>query len=410
MKKLLIISLLWAGFPVWGSAQDLAAYQRIAEDQNPGLKAHYAAFEAALQQLPQVSSLPDPMLSMSAFGRMTETRTGPQQARFSLMQTFPWFGTLAAKKDAAALAAEAKYMAYLDARNALRYQVRAAYYPLYELEQMIAHHHATIDILASLKQLATVRFQNGKGDMTDVIRTELMTNDFRAEVNIMHEKRRVLAATFNQLLGRDSGAEVRVEDSLEFADTPYTQLADTALAGTPRLLEYDKLTAAAHSQEIAARKSGMPMLGLGLDYIAVGKRTDALPIDNGQDVIMPMLTVSLPIFRKKYVAAQQEARFMQSSYAARKQETENGLRTEWEAAQFERSQAVQLVRLYEAQVMQTQQLMDLMQVAYANNETAFEEILRTQQQLLNYQIAREGALTDFFTAQSKLEYLTAQAE
>jgi outer membrane protein, heavy metal efflux system len=46
---------------------------------------------------------------------------------------FPWFGTLKAQGDAAALLAEAKYQSFLDARNQLFYQVAAAYHPLYEL-------------------------------------------------------------------------------------------------------------------------------------------------------------------------------------------------------------------------------------------------------------------------------------
>ena len=44
-------------------------------------------------------SLPDPTFTVSAFGRMIETRVGTQEARFSVMQMFPWFGTLEAKEN-----------------------------------------------------------------------------------------------------------------------------------------------------------------------------------------------------------------------------------------------------------------------------------------------------------------------
>lgn len=73
-------------------------YVQVAEKNNPGLKAKYAAFEAAIQQIPQVSSLEDPTFTVAAFGQMVETRVGQQMARLSLSQMFPWFGTLAAKK------------------------------------------------------------------------------------------------------------------------------------------------------------------------------------------------------------------------------------------------------------------------------------------------------------------------
>src|SRR5690606_9216776 len=57
------------------------------------------------------------------------------------------------------------------------------------------------------------------------------------------------------------------------------------------------------------RKMGYPMLGLGLQYMVVGKNNDpmfAMGDMNGKDMIMPMLSLSLPIFRKKYDARQKE--------------------------------------------------------------------------------------------------------
>src|SRR5690606_3820876 len=75
-------------------SQSLDDYLKEAAENNPVLKADYAGFEAALQKAPQVASLPDPTLTVSAFGRMIETRLGAQEARFSLTQMFPWFGTL----------------------------------------------------------------------------------------------------------------------------------------------------------------------------------------------------------------------------------------------------------------------------------------------------------------------------
>ncbi|GIV37827.1 MAG: hypothetical protein KatS3mg032_2206 [Cyclobacteriaceae bacterium] len=99
------------------SGQPLETYYRMAAENNPALRAAYLEAEAAVQQVAQVSALPDPEISVSAFGRMIETRLGPQMAIFSLSQMFPWFGTLKAKNTAAARVAEARYKAYLNMRN-----------------------------------------------------------------------------------------------------------------------------------------------------------------------------------------------------------------------------------------------------------------------------------------------------
>ena len=41
------------------------------------------------------------------------------------------------------------------------------------------------------------------------------------------------------------------------------------------------------------------MIGLGLDYINVEERPNMDFSDNGKDIVMPMVSVSIPIFNKK---------------------------------------------------------------------------------------------------------------
>ncbi len=130
MKLILLLLPLWG---LGGFSQTLDDYLQTAAENNPKLKSSYAQFEAAMQQAPQVSSLPDPTLTMSAFGRMIETRLGAQEARFSLSQMFPWFGTLQAKEDASVLMAEAKFQNYLDLRNQLFFEIKSVYAELYAI-------------------------------------------------------------------------------------------------------------------------------------------------------------------------------------------------------------------------------------------------------------------------------------
>jgi hypothetical protein len=54
------------------------------------------------------------------------------------------------------------------------------------------------------------------------------------------------------------------------------------------------------------KKMSYPMLGVGLQYSVIGKRMDmghaGLPVTemNGMDMIMPMVSISLPLYRSKY--------------------------------------------------------------------------------------------------------------
>ncbi|MDZ7689755.1 MAG: hypothetical protein U5K69_01120 [Balneolaceae bacterium] len=76
----------------------LEAHLQTAAQNNPALKASFNHYLAALEQVPQVNALPDPELAFGYFISPIETRVGPQTARFSLSQMFPWFGTLDARE------------------------------------------------------------------------------------------------------------------------------------------------------------------------------------------------------------------------------------------------------------------------------------------------------------------------
>ena len=80
-------------------AQTLDDYFKIASENNPELQKKYKDFEMAMKKIPQVSSLPDPNLSIGVFISPVETRVGPQIAKVSLSQMFPWFGTLKANEN-----------------------------------------------------------------------------------------------------------------------------------------------------------------------------------------------------------------------------------------------------------------------------------------------------------------------
>jgi cobalt-zinc-cadmium efflux system outer membrane protein len=73
------------------SAQhDLDVYLQSAAENNPGLKAKFKEYMAALEVIPQVGALPDPTLALGYFISPVETRVGPQRLKISAAQMFPW--------------------------------------------------------------------------------------------------------------------------------------------------------------------------------------------------------------------------------------------------------------------------------------------------------------------------------
>lgn len=391
-----------------GFAQTLDDYFRIAAENNPGLQAEYKAFEAAMQKVPQVNTLPDPTFSFGYFLSPVETRVGPQRAKLSLTQMFPWFGTLKAHGNAATLLAEARYQAFLDARNRLYFQVAAAWYPLYELNKWRQIEQENIDILESYKAIATIKFENGRGSMVDVLRVDIMLNDAGTRLQILNDKEKSLLSVFNNLLNRDENAPVKVADSLSIQKLPVAVLKDSLLNENPVLAELDLKIRVSEASEVIAQKQGLPNVGVGLDYVIVGESSGMTSADNGKDVLMPMVSVTMPLFRKKYKAAEREARLMQENFSLQKENRLNMLVSEFDRTQFDLQQQQELVWLYEKQIDTTRQSLNLLFTAYGNSGKEFEELLRMQQQLLQFEKNKATAVTGFYVALAKINYLTAK--
>ena len=105
---------------------------------NPGLKAAFEQWQAALQRVHQVRALPNPQLTFAYFIQEIETRVGPQQQKIGLMQMFPWFGKLKLKGNAAIEAANAEKQRYETVKLTLFYRVKEVYYDYYYAMQTIS--------------------------------------------------------------------------------------------------------------------------------------------------------------------------------------------------------------------------------------------------------------------------------
>ncbi len=407
MKYIINIILVLGTGLLTSQAQTLETYFKIAAENNPGLKAKYMEYEIAMEKIPQVSSLPDPSFSFGFFISPVETRVGPQRAKFSLSQMFPWFGTLKARGDAAAFMAEAKFQAFINERNRLYYRVAEAYYPIWELEKIIAIEKENLEILDSYQTIARSKYRNDKSPMVDVLRVEILREDARTNIEI-HEKKRIpLVTSFNKILNREPGEPVAVSDSTDLAILPDNYRKDSLLNDHPALSALDLKVRSSEAAEAAAVRQGLPRIGAGLDYVIVGEGPLA-SADNGKDVLMPMVSVSIPIFRKKYEASVREARLQQDKYTHQKKEIANTLESGYDMALFTLDQQRELLALYRKQVQTSKQSLNLLFSAYGNSGKEFEEVLRMQQQLLKYEKLVAAAEANYQIALARINYLTAK--
>jgi len=107
--------------PELTASATLPDYLAYAALNNPQLEAAFNRWKAALENVPQARTLPDPRFNYRYFIQEVETRVGPQMQGFGIGQLFPWFGKLTLRGEAA-----------LEAANAVQQQYEAAKLKLFD--------------------------------------------------------------------------------------------------------------------------------------------------------------------------------------------------------------------------------------------------------------------------------------
>ena len=411
MKKIIIILITLLTFTATVKAQEvLDQYLVIAAKNNPGLKAKFNDYMAAMQIGDQVSSLQDMQFAFGYFIRPVETRVGPQKARLSLSQMFPWFGQLKANRSVADEMANAKFESFEDAKSKLYYDVKTAYYDLYFTQKAIQITKENLTLLDILNEVALIKMEGGLVSSVDQLRIEMELGDMKNQLALLEDRLVTQTVAFNNLLNVEREREVILEDTLY---VPGHIITKEAILDTIRLKNH-QLTALDYeynsylNKEKASRKQGAPSINIGIDYIFVGKsdNPNLEPSINGQDAILfPKIGLTVPLYRKKYKAMVNEAVYQQQAVLNRKADKFNVLESLLEKVIAEYRDAGRRYLLYQQQRRFAFQAMEILRAQYTTSNTNFEEILRMENRLLKYALELEKARADKNAADAFIMYL-----
>lgn len=388
-------------------AQTLDNYLIIAAENNPKLKAKFKAYEASLQKVNQVGSLPDPVLDFGYFISPIETRNGPQQAKIGIMQMFPWMGTLNAREEVAVNMAKSKYEDFESEKKQLFYEVKSVWYELYELKQSIHIIEGNIQILKSFEYLATQKFETGsKKGMVDVLRIQMELAELENQLLLVKDKLGVKKVMFNNLLNQEPTTTINLPEKQEVLSLLESkeQLTDSINASNNELKSMAMKKEAFNASSIVAKKQGLPMLGVGLNYFMVGQSDMVVP-NSGKDAFMPMISISIPIYRKKYNAQQNEANLNMESVQFQIENKKNMLANELEMTWVNYDDASRRITLFNNQNLKAKQALEIIVNSYTNSGNDFEEILRIQRMMLGYDLQLIKATKDKNVAVAKIESL-----
>ncbi len=393
--------------PELGPEATLDDYVRYAELRDPGLRAAFEAWRAALERVPQARSLPDPRLTWRYYVEEVETRVGPQRQSLGIAQAFPWFGELALRGDRAFEAAEVLRWRLEARRQALRAEVREAWYELYHLGQAIEIVRRNRDLVQYLEGVARSRYTVGAASHPDVIRAQVELGKVEDRLATLIDRKPALVARLNAALGRPAATPIPFPGSIE---TRPVALDDAEVLARIEETNPD-LAAARHAIRAArvgvdlAEKDFFPEFSLGLTWVDTGDAIAPTP-ESGKDPLALTLGLSLPVWRERLHAAEREAEAALRGATRGYEDQVESLSARAASILFRLRDAERKIGLFgDTLIPKATESLRASETAFRAGKASFLDLVDAERLLLEFELDLARARADHEQARAELEQL-----
>lgn len=403
-------SCLWASQQPGdaNNLQTLQDYLRYALLNNAELKAEFHQWKAAVEQIPQAKSLPDPKFTYGYFIQEVETRIGPQRQKFEIMQTFPWFGVIEARTDQAAANAKAAHKRYEAKKLELFQEVKYAFYEYSYLAKAIEITKQNLELITHFEEIARSRYATAITSHPDIIRAQIELAVLEDRFESLKELRPAITAKLNSILNRQPSSDLPWPKSPQYQQVSinFSQLYTMIIRDNPDLQALDYQIEAARSTEKLAKKKSYPNFGIGVSYIDTAHARASGVDDSGKDPIIAMFSLTLPLWADNYKAAQRQARAQLWQKTYEKNQLENTFAAEAQQLLYEFDDSSRKIKLYrDVIISKAKEMLVVSESAYQAGTIDFLSLIDAQRMLLKYELYYERCLAENAQKLAEIEML-----
>ena len=391
-------------------APDLRTYVSAAVERNPTVLESRARYEAARQRVPQVTALPDPVLSFTQALRSVETRVGPQLNSVTLTQAFPWFGTLKLRGRVALLEATALQHRYEAERRDVVARVKEAYYTLGYVDAALGLAREEQSLLEHYETLASARYATGQGLQQAVIRLQAEISRAVDRRHVLERQRATLAAHFNTLLDRPAEEPVPPVPPLSrpTVEVDREQLYRLGERHRHELRAASALIEGSEQSIELAKKHSRPGFTASVGVTNVGRREDPaglpLPPDNGRNAVTVSVGASLPLWSARYRAGVEQANDELRARIEHRAAARNTMELEVQEAIVRLETLDRQIDLLDTVLIpQTDEALRATETAYETGQLGVLELLDSERTLIDVRSLRARYLSDLLIALTALE-------
>lgn len=397
---LVLLILGWgSGFEAMGQSADTLIEEAIRG--NPKLQALELEYESAKYRQGEHRDLPDPVFSTGFFPLPAETGLSPQRLQIGVSQALPWNNVL--KNRANVVRQEAEMLRYeydiskMDLRLAVK-QLNAQLWQIDQERELLFHRYP---VLESWYQIALARVESGTGSTSDVLQIQSLLNEIKNALDILEQEKNTYQTQLNRLIGSPESEHriIAVMDSLR-DEIDYSLEAIDELPDMQWFDQEKKISDAVLERN---RTDRLPVLELGMDYIFVGKMDNPPPGYRKRDILMPMVSVQVPLFRKKYKAVEQTEKSRQLAISLHKEDKKREIIEKIEQARIVFAKEAQNLKFYDEQLEIIEHTIRVVSAGYSSRGDRFEELLRLQNQMIDFSLKQLESKVNMYMAQLTIE-------
>lgn len=374
-------------------AQELEDYIEEAIQNNPSIQAIQQEYAISTEQISEAKYLPNTQFSA---GYMIGKTDMPmmQQGEFSVMQSFPWFGTTAARSQYAAAIADSDYLEIEITKRKVAMLVTQSYYRLYEIQQKQKVLDDNIELLKVYERMALTSVEVGEASMVSVLRLQIRQNDLQEEKLVLDQKYIAETIIFNNLRNRHEGAEIKMVDSLVIPENSQ-EINVLSFDVHPEIARYEQLHQIVSQAEALNKKERAPDFGVGVEYMV---------FNESPNMLMPMVSLSIPIFNKKFKSITKQHQIRKEQLQTQKIAMQNDLLSQLQSAISQRNAARISIHTHDKNLKQVDHATEILLKTYETGTINFREVLDVQELGLRLQMNRVEAVSNYFKQTSVIKY------
>lgn len=400
-NTILILSLfLVSGF---AKAQVLEDLIQEAYTNSPEIQKFDVQYKIASEKVNEANSLRNTDFNFGYMAVAPEMEMPMERFRVSVMQMLPWFGTISARENYAASMAEAQYVEVVIAKRKLALSISQRYYQLYEIRARQEVLDKNITLLQTYERLALNSLEVGKASAVDVLRLQIRQNELRQQKEVLLQENKGIQAAINSLMNLPYDKEVVVVGSFEIPEEENFYNYEN-LDVNPELLKYDKLYQSVEQAEVLNQKESAPMLGFGVEY--VNQENSPMITSPYKDMVMPMVSLSIPIFNNKYKSQTRQNELRKQEIQFQKEERLNVLKADLSKAISQQNQARIKFSIQKQNLKQAEDAEEILIKNYETGIIDFKDILDIQELQLKFQTAQIESVTMYYVQSAIINYLS----